>query len=105
MRSTRDVILESGDLRAVRAHYHGVLGFPVVVDEEHLVGFDTGAFTLYFESGIETGPVFEFDTENFEADKHRLLAAGCVLVDENPEIPRCYMLDPFGLTFNLNESG
>jgi len=26
-----------------------------------------------------------------------------VIVEENPNIPRCYLRDPFGLTFNLGE--
>jgi hypothetical protein len=35
------------------------------------------------------------------ATRDRLLAAGCTLLEEDPGLPRCYLRDPFGLTFNL----
>jgi hypothetical protein len=38
-----------------------------------------------------------------QAAKSRLLAAGCTVVEENPAIPRCYIQDPFGLVFNIEE--
>jgi hypothetical protein len=45
--------------------------------------------------------VFEFLTDDLPAAREKLLAAGCIVVDENPAIPRCYLRDPYGLTFNL----
>jgi hypothetical protein len=30
-----------------------------------------------------------------------LLAAGCTLLEENPAVPRCYLRDPFGMTYNI----
>jgi hypothetical protein len=33
-----------------------------------------------------------------------LLKAGCVVVEEDASVPRCYLRDPFGLVFNLGES-
>jgi catechol 2,3-dioxygenase-like lactoylglutathione lyase family enzyme len=51
MQATRDVILRTHSLVAAKAYYHDVLGLPIVADSERLVGFDTGAITLYFELG------------------------------------------------------
>jgi hypothetical protein len=36
--------------------------------------------------------------------KGRLLAAGCKIVEENPAVPRCYIRDPFGLVFNIEQT-
>jgi hypothetical protein len=38
-----------------------------------------------------------------QAIKSRLLAAGCTIVEENPVVPRCYIRDPFGLVFNIEQ--
>jgi hypothetical protein len=39
-----------------------------------------------------------------QAAKSRLLAAGCTVVEEAPAVPRCYIRDPFGLVFNIEET-
>jgi hypothetical protein len=33
--------------------------------------------------------VFEFLTDDFLAARAKRLAAGCIIVDENPAMPRC----------------
>ena len=43
----------------------------------------------------------QFLTTDVQAAKERLVAAGCSIVEENPNTPRCYVKDPFGLVFNL----
>jgi hypothetical protein len=35
-----------------------------------------------------------------EASK-RLVENGCAIVKDEPEVPRVYVRDPFGLTYNL----
>jgi catechol 2,3-dioxygenase-like lactoylglutathione lyase family enzyme len=101
MESNREVMLRTDSLAAAKAYYHGVLGMPVIVDADDVIGFDTGAFALYFEPGDDNGAVFEFEVEDVAAAKARLLAQGCLLVEEDHERPRCYLRDAFGLTFNL----
>lgn len=104
MKSTRDVIFRAPDLSAVKAYYGDVLGLPPVkTDRESLVGFDSGDLTLYFERGQPNGAVFEFAVDDVQKSKQALLAAGCTLVEENPEIPRVYLSDRFGVTFNITE--
>jgi predicted enzyme related to lactoylglutathione lyase len=36
--------------------------------------------------------------------KRQLVAAGCTVIEENPEIPRCYIKDPYGMIFNVGQS-
>lgn len=104
MNSTTDVILRSRNLEDAKAFYHEALGFPIGVDSERLVGFETGGITIYFEQGEDSGPVFEFEVNDVNAEKERLLSLGCTLVEEDPALPRCYLRDRFGLTFNLTQS-
>jgi hypothetical protein len=48
------------------------------------------------EQGKRPGPVFEFLVPELQA-------AGCQVVEEDPELPRLYLRDPYGLTFNLSQ--
>jgi catechol 2,3-dioxygenase-like lactoylglutathione lyase family enzyme len=104
LKSSRDVICRAPDLGAVKAYYAGTLGLPVVVDSQSLIGFDTGAFTLYYERGEPGAPVFDFLVDDEAESKRQLLAAGCELVEEDAAIPRIYLRDPFGLLFNIAET-
>jgi hypothetical protein len=78
-----------------------VLGLEVVKESDVLLRVETGAIRLFVEKGDSHGPVFDFLVPDVQAAKERLLAAGCVLIEENPSVPRCYLQDPFGLVFNL----
>ena len=100
-RSSQDVIVRTPGLQRAIDFYQSVLGLKTFHRDQHLVGFETGAFRLYVENGATHGPVFEFYVPDVQEAKRRLLAAGCVLVEEDPAVPRCYIRDPYGLTFNL----
>jgi len=104
MKSTKDAIFRARDLKAVKAFYGGKLGLPLIAESDSLVGFDTGAFTLYFELGEPDGPVFEFTVDDAARAKADLIAGGCVVIEENPAVPRIYLRDPFGLVFNITEA-
>jgi catechol 2,3-dioxygenase-like lactoylglutathione lyase family enzyme len=104
MHSTSDVNLRAQNLEDARAFYHGVLGFALAADSDRLVGFETGGVTLYFERGEPNGAVFEFEVEDVQEAKERLLSQGCILVEEDPALPRRYLRDRFGLTFNITQS-
>jgi hypothetical protein len=82
-----------------------VLGLPVTMRTDTLVGFETGAFCLYVEKGREHGPVFEFLVSDVQAAKRRMLNACCVVQEEDPALPRCYIRDPYGVVFNLAHAG
>jgi predicted enzyme related to lactoylglutathione lyase len=70
-----------------------------------MLGFETGALRLFVERGPAHGPVLDFRVDDREAAKTRLVAAGCRIVEEDPSVPRCYLTDPFGLTFNIEGRG
>jgi predicted enzyme related to lactoylglutathione lyase len=100
-RSSRDIVLRTDKWAEAVLFYETVLGFAVIYRSESLVGFETGTFCLYVERGSPQEPVLDFLTPDVSALKDRLLEAGCSLIEENNSVPRCYLRDPFGLTFNL----
>jgi uncharacterized protein YndB with AHSA1/START domain/predicted enzyme related to lactoylglutathione lyase len=104
--STRDVIIRTASLERAIAFYGSVLGLPLVHRGENgnLIGFETGSFRLYIEQGGEHGPVFELRVPDLALARSRLLAAGCSVLEENASVPRCYIRDPFGIVFNLDQS-
>jgi catechol 2,3-dioxygenase-like lactoylglutathione lyase family enzyme len=103
-KATRDVILRAEDWTAALSFYESVLGLTVSARHPGIIGFEAGGFQLFVEQGPAHGPVFEFLVADVAATKARLLAAGCTLIEEDPVRPRCYLRDPFGLTFNLGRS-
>jgi catechol 2,3-dioxygenase-like lactoylglutathione lyase family enzyme len=103
VRSSRDVIVRTPDVKAAVEFYQHVLGLAVTQRAGDVVGFETGALQLFVEQGDALPVVLDFLVEDVQATKAVLVAAGCVIVEENPSIPRCYVRDPFGLMFNLGE--
>jgi predicted enzyme related to lactoylglutathione lyase len=102
-RSSRDVIIRTGKWAEATKFYRSVLGLPVSLKSKTIMGFETGGFCLYVEKGKEHGPVFEFLVPDIQAAKKKLIAAGCVVIEEDPSVPRCYIRDPYGLVFNIGQ--
>lgn len=104
IRSSRDIIIRTKSWKEALKFYRSTLGLKTTLRSKTMAGFETGAFCLYVEHGKDHGPVFEFLTPDLEATKRKLLAAGCIVVEEDPDLPRCYIKDPFGLVFNIHEA-
>lgn len=103
-RASRDVIIRTEKFQEAVRFYESILGLTIVQRSESLVGLDAGAFRLYVEKGPEHGPVFDFLVSDMQGAKRALLSAGCTVQEENPSVPRCYIRDPHGLVFNLEQS-
>jgi predicted enzyme related to lactoylglutathione lyase len=104
-KASRDVIVRTEKWSEALKFYGSVLGLPITHRSETIVGFETGSFCLYVEQGKEHGPVFDFLVPNIQVAKQQLVAAGCTIIEENPAVPRCYIRDPFGLVFNIEQTG
>lgn len=100
-KSTRDFIIKVPDMGTARRFYADVMGFKPTLQTEGCAGFETGSFQLFVEQGTQPEPVFEYLVPDVDAAKRKLLAAGCRVVEDDPRVPRLYMRDPYGLTFNL----
>lgn len=103
-KASRDIIIRTENWAEALKFYGSVLGLPITDRSETIVGFETGAFCLYVERGKEHGPVFDFLVPDMQVAKRQLVAAGCTVIEENPKIPRCYIRDPFGLVFNIEQT-
>ena len=103
-RSSRDVIVRTPSSAGAQDFYEKALGFTVTHETDSMLRVETGAIRLFVERGEPHGPVFDFLVRDVQAAKRKLIAAGCVLVEEDPSVPRCYLRDPFGLVFNLGYS-
>jgi catechol 2,3-dioxygenase-like lactoylglutathione lyase family enzyme len=102
--SSRDVIIRTESWAAAVRFYEFVLGWSVVRRDKGMVGFETGSFRLYVEHGKAHGPVFDFLVADVRLAKAHLLAAGCVVLEEEPSVPRCYLRDPQGVLFNIGQA-
>jgi hypothetical protein len=45
--------------------------------------------------------VLEVKVKNIEEARDRLVRNGCEIIKDEPDFPRCYVKDPFGLIYNL----
>jgi catechol 2,3-dioxygenase-like lactoylglutathione lyase family enzyme len=104
MRSSRDIIIRTQEWGRALKFYGRAMGLRASGRTGTMAGFETGSFRLYVEKGRRHGPVFEFLVADVAEAKARLLAAGCRLIEEDPGQPRCYVRDPFGMTFNIGQA-
>jgi len=104
LKSTRDIIIRTKKWQEAIQFYKSVLGLPVVKEYPAIVGFETGSFCLFVEKGDDHGPVFEYLVRDVQATKKKLVAAGCVVIEEDPSVPRCYVRDPYGMVFNIGRA-
>jgi catechol 2,3-dioxygenase-like lactoylglutathione lyase family enzyme len=103
-RASRDVIVRTEQFAEAVRFSESVLGLAIVHRTDTLVGFDAGAFRLYVEPGPAHGAVFDFRVPEMQAARRALLTAGCAIVEEDASVPRCYIRDPYGLVFNIEQS-
>jgi catechol 2,3-dioxygenase-like lactoylglutathione lyase family enzyme len=95
-----DIIIQTPDPKAAATFYVDLLGFEVTA-EEPMIGLRGDNINLFIEQGPDHGPVLEVRVDDVAEAKLNLLRSGCELVKDEPEVPRCYVKDPFGLTYNL----
>jgi catechol 2,3-dioxygenase-like lactoylglutathione lyase family enzyme len=98
----KDILIQSPNPQQAAAFYVEQLGFTITGDTPEMVSLEGDRISLFIERGPSLGPVLEVFVDNVEEARQRLVAAGCEVVKDEPEFPRCYVRDPFGLVYNLN---
>jgi len=98
---SRDVLIQVPDPKSAAAFYIENLGFEVTGEEPNMISLHGKHITLFIEQGLPLGPVLEVTVDNVEAAKRRLLAKGCTVVKDEPDFPRCYIRDCYGLIYNI----
>jgi predicted enzyme related to lactoylglutathione lyase len=96
-----DILIQASDPKRAASFYVEQLGFEITDEMPNLVSLRGQRINLFIESGPALGPVLEVTVDSVEAAKRRLQKKGCTIVKDEPDFPRCYVKDPFGLTYNL----
>lgn len=98
-----DILVQAEDPQKAADFYVSKLGFTITESTPGIIGLRGPHINLFIERGPKMGPVLEVMVENVESAKRRLTESGCAVVKDEPEFPRCYVQDPFGLIFNLRQ--
>jgi hypothetical protein len=96
-----DILIQAEDPKRAASFYVEHLGFAITEETPAMVSVCGDRINLYIERGPTLGPVLEVTVDNVEEAKDRLVQQGCVIVKDEPNFPRCYIQDPFGLIYNL----
>ncbi len=96
-----DILIQSENPQAAADFYVKQLGFTITGDTGNMVSVHGPNINLFIERGPALGPVFEITVADVEEAKIRLVREGCVIVKDEPDFPRTYARDPFGLIYNL----
>ena len=95
-----DLLIQAPDPQRAAAFYVEQLGF-TITGETPMLSLHGPHMNLFIEPGPALGPVLEVTVADVEEAKRRLVKNGCEIVKDEPQFPRCYVRDPFGLTYNL----
>jgi hypothetical protein len=96
-----DILIQAPDPAKAAAFYVDHLDFEISGEDPQMISLHGPHINLFIERGPALGPVLEVTVDSVEAAKLRLVKSGCVVVKDEPEFPRCYVRDPFGLVYNL----
>jgi predicted enzyme related to lactoylglutathione lyase len=96
-----DILIQAQDPASAASFYVEQLGFEVTGETPKMISLHGEHINLFIERGPALGPVLEVTVESVEDAKRRLVKNGCEIVKDEPDFPRCYVKDPFGLIYNL----
>jgi catechol 2,3-dioxygenase-like lactoylglutathione lyase family enzyme len=96
-----DILIQAPDPKKAALFYVKQLGFEITDNNPKMIGLHGKHINLFIEPGPPLGPVLEVTVENVVEARQRLVVEGCEVVKDEPDFPRCYVKDPFGLIYNL----
>jgi hypothetical protein len=96
-----DILIQAQDPKDAALFYVKQLGFEITDETPNMVSLHGEHINLFIERGPALGPVLEVTVASVEEAKSRLVRNGCEIVKDEPDFPRCYVGDPFGLIYNL----
>jgi hypothetical protein len=96
-----DILIQAQDPKNAASFYIQQLGFQITDEAPDLISLHGEHINLFIERGPALGPVLEVTVASVEETKLRLVENGCEVVKDEPDFPRCYVRDPFGLIYNL----
>ena len=96
-----DILIQAEDPKNAALFYVKQLGFTITDEKSNMISLHGNHINLFIERGPALGGVLEVTVDNVEEAKLRLVKNGCEIVKDEPDFPRCYIKDPFGLIYNL----
>jgi catechol 2,3-dioxygenase-like lactoylglutathione lyase family enzyme len=96
-----DILIQAQDPMKAALFYVEHLGFEITDDNPKMIGLHGKHINLFIEPGPTLGPVLEVTVDSVEKAKGQLVKNGCEIVKDEPDFPRCYVKDPYGLIYNL----
>jgi hypothetical protein len=96
-----DILIQAPDPAHAAAFYVDHLGFTITGEATDMISLHGPRINLFIERGPALGPVLEVTVDDVAQAKLRLVQHGCEIVKDEPDFPRCYVRDPFGLIYNL----
>lgn len=97
----KDILIQAEDPKAAAAFYVEQLGFETTEETPNMISLHGKHINLFIERGPALGPVLEVTVGDVAEAKRRLVENGCVVVKDEPDFPRCYVKDRFGVIYNL----
>jgi len=98
-----DILIQAPDPRAAASFYVNHLGFTITDDNPGMIGLRGEHINLYIEPGPPLGPILEIRVKDVEEATRELLQSGCEVVKDEPDFPRRYVKDSYGLIYNLTQ--
>ncbi len=98
-----DILIQAPDPQKAARFYVDQLGFEITDNDPKMIGLHGKHINLFIEPGPALGPVLEVTVGDVEKARARLVKNGCEIVKDEPDWPRCYIKDPYGLIFNLSK--
>jgi predicted enzyme related to lactoylglutathione lyase len=96
-----DILIQAQDPKHAAQFYVEQLGFEITGETPNMLSLHGKHINLFIERGPALGSVLEVTVESVEEAKLRLVKNGCEIVKDEPDFPRCYVKDPYGLIYNL----
>ena len=96
-----DILIQAPDPTNAASFYVEQLGFGITDESPDMISLHGGHINLFIERGPALGPVLEVTVDSVEDARRRLLKNGCEIIKDEPDFPRCYVRDPYGLIYNL----
>jgi predicted enzyme related to lactoylglutathione lyase len=98
-----DILIQAEDPKSAASWYVEQLGFEITDETPQMISLHGRHINMFIERGPALGPVFEVTVSSVEEARNRLVKNGCKIVKDEPDFPRIYVKDPFGLIYNLTE--
>jgi len=98
-----DILIQADDPMKAASFYVKELGFEITGETANMINLRGENINLFIERGPALGPVLEVTVKNVTEARAHLVKKGCQVVKDEPEFPRCYVKDPYGLIYDLTE--